>query len=356
MPGTLPPVAVLAPKSLLRRLVPVVLVAFSIRLIVVFFTYRDLPDADKFYEAFGWEMGWIARALATGHGFSSPYWPWSGPTANQPPLYPALLSLVFRVFGVYSLTSGFIILSINSLFSSLTCIAVYFSAKCSLGARSARIAAWVWAALSLCHLLLRRPCLGVLAHQPPLHHQLLHRAAHPSHRQSVRMDGMGSARRPHRALQPRHALHTAVPRRHRAWQLRKAKPGRRWLLNFVLTGVAAAAVLAPWTIRTYRAVGILCPVRDNFWLEVYDENTGDDALDPSLAHPDTNAHPASNPTAMHKYLTLGEKAYPRREACPRCRLHPRSSRLRGPQDLAPRLLLLDRLLEYVRSGTARAAL
>ena len=47
-------------------------------MVVVFFTYRSLPDADKFYEAFGWEMGWIARALASGHGYSSPYTPGPG--------------------------------------------------------------------------------------------------------------------------------------------------------------------------------------------------------------------------------------------------------------------------------------
>jgi len=90
-------------------------------------------------------MGWIARALASGHGFSSPIYPWSGPTAIMSPLYPWLLSLVFRLFGVYSLTSAFVILSINSLFSTLTCIPVYFSAKYSLGPRAAKIAAWVWA-------------------------------------------------------------------------------------------------------------------------------------------------------------------------------------------------------------------
>ena len=79
----------------------IVLSAFAIRLVVVFFTYRELPDADKLYERFGWEMGWIARALAGGHGFSSPYFPITGPTAMQPPLYPWLLSLVFRLFGTY---------------------------------------------------------------------------------------------------------------------------------------------------------------------------------------------------------------------------------------------------------------
>ena len=127
------------------RLPVIILVALTIRMVVVCFTYRELPDADKLYERFGWEMGWIARALAGGHGFSSPYWPWTGATAMQPPLYPTLLSLVFRLFGVYSLTSGFVILSINSLLSSLTCIPVYFSAKFSLGTPGAKMAAWVWA-------------------------------------------------------------------------------------------------------------------------------------------------------------------------------------------------------------------
>ncbi len=123
----------------------IVLAAFAIRMVVVCFTYRGLPDADKFYEQFGWEMGWIARALASGHGYSSPYFPWSGPTALQPPLYPALLSVIFRLFGIYTLTSGFVILTLNSLFSALTCIPIYFSAKYSLSARGAKIAAWIWA-------------------------------------------------------------------------------------------------------------------------------------------------------------------------------------------------------------------
>src|ERR1700733_15807831 len=116
------------PAGWLRQILPALLVALAIRMVVVFFTYRDLPDADKHYEAFGWEMGWIARALVTGHGFSSPYYPLSGPTAIMSPLYPGLLSFVFRLFGVYSLTSAFVILTINSVLSALTCIPVYFSA------------------------------------------------------------------------------------------------------------------------------------------------------------------------------------------------------------------------------------
>ena len=311
-----PPNTEPAQTSAFRRLLPVVLVAFSIRLIVVFFTYRDLPDADKFYEAFGWEMGWIARALATGHGFSSPYWPWSGPTAMQPPLYPTLLSLVFRLFGVYTLTSGFIILSINSLFSSLTCIAVYFSAKYSLGARAARIAAWVWALYpfaiyfsagrvweySLTSLLFTTSfCVA----------QRIHRTANP-----LAWVGWGALAGLTALSNPSTLTTLPFLAGVAAWQLRKEEIGRsrlgegrlsassrRWLLNFVVTGVAAVAVLTPWTIRNYRALGILCPVRDNFWLELYDDNGGDTSLDPSFAHP------ASNPAEMQKWLTLGESGF-----------------------------------------------
>jgi len=44
-------------------------------------------------------------------------------------------------------------------------------------------------------------------------------------------------------------------------------------------------------------------VRDNFWLELYDDNGGDEALDPSFAHP------ASNPVEMQKWLSMGEPAF-----------------------------------------------
>jgi hypothetical protein len=285
-------------------------------MIVVFFTFRGLPDADKFYEAFGWEMGWIARALATGHGFSSPYWPWSGPTAMQPPLYPALLSLVFRVFGVYTILSGFVILTINSLLSSLTCIAVYFSANYSLGGRGARIAAWVWALYPFAIYfsagrVWEYSLTGILFTTSFCIAQRIHRTGNP-----LAWMGWGALAGLTALSNPSTLSTLPFLAGVAAWQLRKAELGtitldqaklrqgsRRWLLNFVLTGLTAAAVLTPWTIRNYRALGILCPVRDNFWLELYDDNGGDTSLDPSFAHP------ASNPAEMQKWLTLGEAGF-----------------------------------------------
>jgi hypothetical protein len=93
--------------------------ALAIRLIVVAFVFRDLPDPARHYERFGNEVGWIARSIALHRGFSSPFYPITGPTALLPPLYPALLGLIFKVFGIYSLASAIVILFLNSLFSAL---------------------------------------------------------------------------------------------------------------------------------------------------------------------------------------------------------------------------------------------
>ncbi|MDR3741240.1 MAG: glycosyltransferase family 39 protein [Terracidiphilus sp.] len=288
-------------NTALARLPLIILVAFAIRMVVVFFTYRDLPDADKFYEAFGWEMGWIARAMASGHGFSSPYFPWSGPTAMQPPLYPTLLSLVFRLFGIYSLTSAFVILSINSLLSSLTCIPVYFSAKYSIGRRAAIIAATVWALYPFAIYfsagrVWEYSLTGLLFTTSFCIAQRIHRARSPlAWIGWGALVGLTALSNPATLSTFPFLLALALYQAH--------KSGSRWLVKGALTALAAVAVLTPWTIRNVRAVGVLCPVRDNFWLEVYDDNGGDASLDPSFAHP------SSNPDEMRKWLSMGEAAF-----------------------------------------------
>jgi hypothetical protein len=287
-----------------RWLLPVIIiVALAIRIVVVVFTYRDLPFAEEYlsHAQFGWEMGWIARALASGHGFSSPYYPWSGPTAMQPPLYPFLLSLVFRLFGIYSIASGFVILSINSLLSALTCIPIYFSAKYSLGARGAKIAAWIWALYPFAIYfsagrvweyaltgLLFTTCFCIA--------QRIHHSAKP-----LAWLGWGALFGLTALSNP--SVLSTLPFLLLLALYRARRSGGRWLLYGALTAVAAIVVLTPWTVRNYRALGILCPVRDNFWLEVYDDNSGDASLDPSSAHPD------ANPAEMQKWLSMGEAGF-----------------------------------------------
>ncbi len=121
-----------------------VLAALMVRLLVVVYGFRDQTDPSDHYAAFGWEMGWVARSIFQGHGFSSPFFPLTGSTAMVPPLFPYLVAAMFHLFGLYTAKAAFAVLSINSLLSALTCIPLYFSARYALGEKAAVMAGWGW--------------------------------------------------------------------------------------------------------------------------------------------------------------------------------------------------------------------
>ena len=112
-------------------------------MITVGHTYRITPRRDHFQ--FGWEMGRIARSIASGQGFSSPTDLPSGPSAWAPPVYPYILAGVFKLFGIYSPLSAWVILAFNSVFGALTCFTLYRIALQMYGAPVARAVAWTWA-------------------------------------------------------------------------------------------------------------------------------------------------------------------------------------------------------------------
>ncbi len=110
-----------------------------------FHQYRTHPGDDNF--EFGWEMGRVGRSIALGHGFSSPYEGNTGATAWEPPLYPYLIGGVFKLFGVYTHASARVLLSINSLFATLTCVPMFWIAHRTFGER---VAVWSAATWALC--------------------------------------------------------------------------------------------------------------------------------------------------------------------------------------------------------------
>jgi len=124
-----------------------VLLSFALQVatIGVFRQYRTRTPDDHF--GFGWEMGRIARSIAQGHGYGSPYGDSTGPTAWEPPLYPYWMAAVFKVFGVYTYASAWALLTINSLLSALTCIPIYLMASKTFGERVALCSARTWAFL-----------------------------------------------------------------------------------------------------------------------------------------------------------------------------------------------------------------
>src|SRR5262249_15038861 len=79
--------------------------------------------------------------------FADPFDGHTGATAWEPPLYPYLIAGVFRLTGVYTSASAFILLTINSAFSALTCTPIFLISRKCFDEKVAVWTAWAWALL-----------------------------------------------------------------------------------------------------------------------------------------------------------------------------------------------------------------
>jgi len=119
-----------ADKNEKKILLSIVFAALGIRLFFLFFLESHIIENDW---DFGYETGRIAKAIATGEGFSSPFLYPTGPTALMPPLYPCFLALIFKLFGVYSAKAAIAALMVNCFVSALICVPLYFIARMLFG-------------------------------------------------------------------------------------------------------------------------------------------------------------------------------------------------------------------------------
>ncbi len=106
-------------------------------------TWRVRPYNDHF--GFGWEMARIARAMVTGYGYADPFNGHTGPTAWVTPAYPLLIAGVFKLFGVYTALSAWVLLSLNCVLNALVVRNVWEIAARCFDLRVARWSAWIWA-------------------------------------------------------------------------------------------------------------------------------------------------------------------------------------------------------------------
>ncbi|MGC2476377.1 MAG: glycosyltransferase family 39 protein [Candidatus Sulfotelmatobacter sp.] len=280
----------------------IVAVAFLLRVawILIGHTYKIKPTNENF--GFGWEMGRIGASLASGHGFSSPFGPETGPTAWEPPLYPYLTAGAFLVFGVYSKASAFVLLTFNSACSALTCVPIFKIARRIFSERVAVGSAWAWALLpnvmfwctrwiwetSLSALLLATVVWLTLTLEerdglwPWLEFGLLWGII---------------------ALTSTSLLSFLPAAGLWAWY-RRAKMGKRSLTGVVLSAVIFFACITPWLVRNYQVFGQFIFVRDNFGAELRLGNgPGADGTWMEYLHPTQDVY------AMRQYKTMGELAY-----------------------------------------------
>jgi 4-amino-4-deoxy-L-arabinose transferase-like glycosyltransferase len=286
---------------LLTSLWFIVAVAFALRLENILAHHLYIIPADNDHSLFGFEMGRLARSIAQGKGFSAVFDSASGPTAWWTPVFPLLLGGIFKIFGIYSAQSALVILSLNSLFSALTCVAIFLIANETLGRTTAVVSAWVWALLpysiywpthhiwetSLSAFLLSLAILCTLRMAES--QSLIHWA------------GFG-------LLWGLIALTNAVMLSFLPVALLwiwRARPRRfvaysRELGIFVL--IVAFAV-APWILRNERVMGKFIFPRSNFGFELYMGNHGEGYNRGNFWGPFVN------PAERKKYDALGEIAY-----------------------------------------------
>ncbi len=288
-------------RSPARWLSATFLLALSIRLIVVSAGYRDVAYGSSDFNLFGWEMGWTARSIVLGHGFSSPFQQLTGPTALVPPLYPYLLAAIFKLFGLYTAKAAFVTLSLNSLFSSLACLPIYFFTRNSLDTRAARIVSLAWAIYpfavyfsagrvwdyALTSLLF---CCCLLVGQK------LHLRGPVAWLGFGLLYGLTALSNPSIVSMLPVLLLIAIYKVHRV--------GGRWFTRGLIASIAFLAVCAPWALHSERVMHARFFLRDGYWLEFYAGNNGD------TFNSNTEwVHPASNPAEMKKYAAQGEIAY-----------------------------------------------
>jgi len=280
-----------------------VLAALAIRLTVVAFLYLPHLDPAWDYWNFAGEVGHIAESLVHGRGYGNPLFGTTGPTAWLPPVYPLLVAGAFKVFGAYTKASALVLLSLNSLFSALTCLPVYFLARRGFGERVGVWAGWVWAFFpyavyfsadilwptTLCTLLLTVLLACVLR---------LETAQGPRSDFAFGMlSGLAALTDP---------IVISVLPVVAAWMYsRRSRQGLRWRVPATAMAAGFVLMVTPWFVRNYETFHAFIPFRDGFGLELNIGNHGDSSR---FAPTDDNPSP-TNDAEVKAYTELGEQAY-----------------------------------------------
>jgi hypothetical protein len=123
----------------------ILLVALGLRLGFAWHEERKIPPDLVGTVPFLNETGNVARSLAVGNGFGSVFRNDTGPTAWLTPIYPLLVAGIFRVFGIFTARSFFAVVLLNILFSTATCVPIFWTGKRISGLSVASGAAWLWA-------------------------------------------------------------------------------------------------------------------------------------------------------------------------------------------------------------------
>jgi 4-amino-4-deoxy-L-arabinose transferase-like glycosyltransferase len=284
--------------SRLQPYIWMTLVALAIRLAVIPFLYTDWMDP---FVMEHWAFARIARSIVSGHGFGSPFAD-TGLSALLPPVYSYLLAGIFKIFGIETKASVIAALSLNSVFSAVTCVPVFLLAKRAFGARVAKWAGWGWAfspygvyygadwAWSTCLVTLELACLFLMAW----------RLEDSSRKRDWLLFGLFGGIS---ALTEPVVL--AVIPFLGLWTIyRRYRKAQSWKVPMLSAALSALAVMSPWFVRNYELFHRFIPVRSGYGLELYIGNNG------YTQHwVNRSLHPNHSDAELAEYERVGEMAY-----------------------------------------------
>ncbi len=282
-------------------------------------------------------MGRIGRALATGYGFSDPFTATPAPPHGTPRSIRCSSAGVFKVFGVYTQLSAWVLLTINSVFSAATAPAIVeIARRCfahlpeptSSERRAGHTTAtsialwsgwlwalypaamqyavrWIWdmtltAFVLTCIFVIALRVRGIGDPEPP--------APPPPYGPPSECSGASS-------LSPTPHCSSILPVTG-IWMLGGTKWRSRLAPNLagaVLSAVLCAAVIAPWIARNYHVFHTFVPFRDNFPAE-FDESLKEEHMGFPWGNPLTlNTLNVKRPE-FRRYIALGEFEYLRQRS------------------------------------------
>jgi 4-amino-4-deoxy-L-arabinose transferase-like glycosyltransferase len=281
-------------------LVAISLVAFLVRLVSLGIIRHWPITPDPEFWKLGFEIVNIATSVVTHHGFSSPFGIASGPTAWIPPVYPYLLAGIFTITGLRSNLAAVTIFTMQSLFSALTCLAIYGIGKKAFDEKTARWASWAWAlfpytvlipVLFIWETTLSALLLAVLCY-------LCMDLPTGDLKRQVTVGALwGVAALTNPALLSVMPFFVLCPYLH--------TPAKRVSLRaLIVLAMVCAVMVGPWTFRNWRVLGKIVPIRSNFGEELWQGNH-----EGGTGRIMAATGPAQNRWERERYRQLGEIAY-----------------------------------------------
>jgi hypothetical protein len=297
------------------------------------------------------ETGNIAYSLAAGHGFSSPYWQETGPTAWLTPVYPVLVAGVFRVFGIHTPHSFFAIVILNILFSAAACVPIFYAGKRVGGLAVGGGAAWLWAIFPNA-VIIPYEWVWDTSLAASLMAMILWATLELAETQSVR-GWCGYGLLWGFALMTNPSLGSVLPvllgwAAYRAW-----KQGRSRLNRPLLACGIAVLCCVPWTVRNYLTFHRFIPLRSNFPFELWLGNN--EQFDEQ-----SQVVPAANPERfeIRNYIHMGETAFMQdkwREATAFIETHPRLEIILFARRFVATWIGLEKPIEGLRDADSTLA-